>query len=138
MLKLDLQYFYFSEDITHNNSPGEFHPTHQKYSLSNFRSTLDFRIQQDFIFQIYLKKRVAKKILFLGTWSNYSRVHNSIGRFFGAGNQDNHQNFEINDTSYERAAWFHWDEAKKFQNGRLKKTSFSSSANAQYFYMKIS
>ena len=27
---------------------------------------------------------------------------------------------------------------KKNQNGRLKKTSFSSSANSQYFFMKIS
>ena len=27
---------------------------------------------------------------------------------------------------------------KKIQNGRLKKTSFSSSANSQYFFMKIS
>ena len=26
---------------------------------------------------------------------------------------------------------------KKIQNGRLKKTSFSSSANSQYFFMKI-
>jgi hypothetical protein len=26
---------------------------------------------------------------------------------------------------------------KKFQNGRLKKSSFSSSANSQYFFVKI-
>ena len=40
---------------------------------------------------------------------------------------------------------FHWYEAKKnskwptkkIQNGRLKKTSFSSSANSQYFFMKF-
>ena len=42
--------------------------------------------------------------------------------------------------------FFHWDEAKKnskwptqkIQNGRLKKNSFSSSANSQYFFMKFS
>ena len=41
---------------------------------------------------------------------------------------------------------FHEDEAKKnfflkkkkIQKGRLKKRSFSSSANSQYFFMKIS
>ena len=41
---------------------------------------------------------------------------------------------------------FQWNEAKKkfkmadikIQNGRLKKTSFSSSANSQYFFMKFS
>jgi hypothetical protein len=27
---------------------------------------------------------------------------------------------------------------KKIQNGRLKKSSFSSSANSQYFFLKIS
>jgi hypothetical protein len=27
---------------------------------------------------------------------------------------------------------------KKIQNGRLKKTSFSSSTNSQYFFMKFS
>ena len=41
---------------------------------------------------------------------------------------------------YERAACFHWDEAKKKKNqrGRLKKSSFSSPANSQCFFMKIS
>ena len=44
---------------------------------------------------------------------------------------------EKNDTSFERAACFLWDEAKKNQNGKLKKNSFSSSANSQYFFMKF-
>ena len=33
---------------------------------------------------------------------------------------------------------FHGDEAKKIQNGRLKKRSFSISANSQYFFSKFS
>ena len=53
---------------------------------------------------------------------------------------------EINDTLYERAAFSEEMKQKKnskwptqkIQNGRLKKTSFSSSANSQYFFMKFS
>ena len=50
-----------------------------------------------------------------------------------------------NVTSYKRAGFFTEMKQKKFQNGRLKKfkmaaskkTSFSSSANSQYFFMKF-
>ena len=52
---------------------------------------------------------------------------------------------EINDASYEWATFFRWDEVEKskwptqkIQNDLLKKTLFSSSANSQYFFMKIS
>jgi hypothetical protein len=33
---------------------------------------------------------------------------------------------------------FHGDEAKRIQNGRLKKIEFFNSANSQYFIVKIS
>jgi hypothetical protein len=33
---------------------------------------------------------------------------------------------------------FHWGEAKKNQNGRLKKTEIFNSPNSQYFSAKIS
>ena len=46
----------------------------------------------------------------------YSGVQISWQRVFWAGNQGNHQNFH---------------------NGRLKKRSFSSSANSQYFFQKF-
>jgi hypothetical protein len=51
---------------------------------------------------------------------------------------ENIHSAEKNDASYERAAFFTEMKQKKIQNGRLKKTSFSSSANSQYFFMKIS
>ena len=52
---------------------------------------------------------------------------------------------EKNVTSFKRAGLFtEMKQKKKFkmadlkiQNGRLKKTSFSSSANSQYFFMKF-
>ena len=32
---------------------------------------------------------------------------------------------------------FHWDEAKKNQNGRLKKTEIFNSPNSQYIFAKF-
>ena len=48
------------------------------------------------------------------------------------------QSAEKNYTSYESQGSFHWKKQKTIQNGRLKKTLFSSSANSQYFFTKIS
>ena len=49
---------------------------------------------------------------------------------------------EINDTSYETQCWFHWKKTfffeKKKSKWPTKKSSFSSSANSQYFFAKIS
>ena len=48
---------------------------------------------------------------------------------------------EKNDTSYESQGYFHWKKCflkNKVQNGQLKKSSFSSSSNSQYFFTKIS
>ena len=68
----------------------------------------------------------------------YTVLHIFRQVLFGAGNQSNHQNFEKSLLSYKYELIFIGMKQKKIQNGRLKKTSFSSSANSQYFFMKIS
>ena len=73
----------------------------------------------------------------------YSRVHISSGDLFQDSEETSHS-AETNDTSYDRAACFHGDEAffflfqkKRDQNGQLKKNLFSSSANSQYFLSRF-
>ena len=44
---------------------------------------------------------------------------------------------EKNDTSYKRAGFFTEMKQKKNQNGRIKKNSFSSSTNSEYFFHEI-
>ena len=56
------------------------------------------------------------------------------------------KNLDKKDTSYETQGCFHWIfilflffwKKKSNQNGRLRKSSFSTSANSQYFFEKIS
>ena len=72
---------------------------------------------------------------------SYSRVHKSSDSFFSKIPQCRKKWSLI-----EMGCIFQWNEAKKnfkmadlkIQNGRLKKDSFSSSANSQYFFMKFS
>ena len=75
----------------------------------------------------------------------YSGVQIRWQRVFWAGNQGIHQNFDKSLLTYK--CWLIFMRMKqkkifffekKIQNGRLKKRSFSSSANSQYFFMKIS
>ena len=67
----------------------------------------------------------------------YSGVQIRWQRVFWAGNQGIHQNFDKSFLIYKW--WLIFIRMKKkIQNGRLKKRSFSSSANSQYFFMKIS
>ena len=53
---------------------------------------------------------------------------------FWAGNQGNHQNFDPSTilATQETLTDFHGNEAKKIQNGRLKKTECFNSENFQY------
>ena len=66
-------------------------------------------------------------------------------RVFWAENQGNHQNFDTSLLTYK--CWLIFMAMKqkkifflkkKIQNGRLKKRSFSISANSQYFFSKFS
>ena len=76
----------------------------------------------------------------------YSGVQIRWQRVFWAGNQGIHQNFDKSLLTYK--CWLIFMRMKqkkkkfflkkKIQNGRLKKMSFSSSANSQYFFRKIS
>ena len=75
----------------------------------------------------------------------YTVLHINRQVLFGAGNQGNHQNFEksllfhksgLIFIGIKQIFFFFWK--KKFKMAHSKKTSFSSSANSQYFFMKIS
>ena len=87
-------------------------------------------------------------MIFVDCWifmAIYSGVQIRWQRVFWAGNQGIHQNFDKSLLTYKCWLIFmsmkqkkNFFLKKKNQNGRLKKRSFSSSANSQYFFMKIS
>ena len=76
----------------------------------------------------------------------YSPVHKCLPKTSCTENLGNHKNFDEYDVSYKQVAFFTEMKQKenskwptlKIQNGRLKKPSFSISANSQYFLMKFS
>ena len=75
--------------------------------------------------------------------STYTVLHMFRQVLFWAENQDNHQNFKKTLLSYklwlvfmQMKHFFFFFFEKKIQNGRLKKCSFSSSANSQYFFLQ--
>ena len=69
---------------------------------------------------------------------SYSGVQIRWQWLFWAENQGNHQNFDTSFLTYKCWLIFMAMKRKKIQNGRLKKGSFSISANSQYFFSKIS
>ena len=75
----------------------------------------------------------------------YSGVHKTPAALLFQDSGQTIHSAEKNDTSYKWAGFFTDEKQKKIQNGRLrkfkmaasKKTSFSSPANSQYFFMKF-
>ena len=66
----------------------------------------------------------------------YTLLHIHMQLLFWAGNQGNHQNFEKSLLSYK--PWLVFMRMKKKKLKKKNQRSFSSSANSQYFFMKIS
>ena len=62
-------------------------------------------------------------------WNPYSRVRKSLDSFFSKILEKTIHSVEINDTSYERAAFSTEMKQKKIQNGRLKNSKWPPQKN---------